>query len=85
MPVGLRRRDSVELIGAGTPAFRSALVTAHLAGISDLTFPFAQNLTPEAFLCQATVPTAPLDGIEARFGRSAGSSGLFLPAKQPRC
>ena len=29
------------------------------SGISDLTFPFAQNLTPEAFLCQATVPTAP--------------------------
>ena len=31
------------------------------------------------------LPTALLDGIEARFGRSAGLSGLFLPAKQPRC
>ena len=27
--------------------------------ISDLTLPFAQNLTPEALLCQPAAPTAP--------------------------
>ena len=56
-----------------------------LAGISDLTFPFARTLPRRPSCVKPQFQRPPLDGIEARFGRSAGLSGLFLPANQPRC